>query len=120
MSAETIMTAPATERLVAVKFTGSDPNLADVEKVRELVVGGRYEIVDQVFLPVVGKDDREKNLVRVARDRNLDSAYGAHLTGRLPADSEEAAQLVAGAPAGTGVVFHLRLKKPARTTSPTP
>lgn len=111
------MTTPAAERLLAVKFVGSDPNLTDVAKVRDLISGGRYELAGPViWLPVPGVNDQEKAVRSAARDRALDVAYGTNLNGRQPADSEESAQLVAGAPAGTGAVFHLRLK-PAKVAA---
>lgn len=108
------------ECLRAVKFSGSDPNLADVDKIRDLVGGGRYEVVDLVRLPLpTGGDDRSRGLLKDARDANLGRALGRSIGVREPADQEEAAELVAGAPGGTGVVFHLRLKKTTTAATPT-
>ena len=75
----------------------------------------RYELVQVVWLPAPGANDMERAAHRAARDVTLDKAYGqGGIGGRQPADDAEARDLVAGAPAGTGVVFDLRLKPAAK------
>ncbi len=114
---------PAAERLLAVKFVGMEPNAADLVKVRDLVRGGRYDLVDMVWLPAPGATPRERGHLSTARVNALDQDYGKPglpIRGRDPADSEERDQLVVGAPTGTGAVFYLKLKPPAKmATAPT-
>ena len=108
------------ECLRVVKFAGSEADLADIDLIKNLV-SGRYEIADQVWLPVPGANDREKGLRRVARVNSLGAAYGSALVGRQPSDSEELAELMEGARRfpDAGAVFHLRLKSATVATAPT-
>jgi hypothetical protein len=110
------MTPPAQEEFLSIGFAGDVPNQKDVEGVKNLLQS-RYELVQVVSLPAPGSSDQERAVRTAARGAALNAAYGSAVSTRKPADNEESRQLAAGAPASTGVVFHLRLKAPAQTAS---
>lgn len=110
---------PAAEQYRAVAFSGDIPNKEDIAGIKKLL--GPYEVAQAVImLPAPGKDHDDQAIHAAARNATLNAAWGGNgVATREPVNDFERDQLVAGAPAGTGAVFHLRLKKAAVAATPT-